>query len=190
MDNAAAMELMIKLMGTHPAVYRKVVVPLSIRYDQLHVLIQLTFGWENSHLYSFQMQGQPRQYVPVLTGMGFDDDELLATQAYVYPDLLQGDVVYTYDFGATWEHLITFNKIITFADLPSVVVPSCVTYRGNNIPENATYDESTGKVVPAAEKFDKAALNQRLWLWSRAGEQMVHSENLGLAPISELNTDF
>jgi len=190
MDNAAAMELMIKLAGVHPAVYRKLVVPLSIRYDQLHVLIQLAFGWENYHLHGFHLKGQARQYVPALTGMGFDDDEILTTQAYVYPDLLQTDIVYTYDFGATWEHLISLNKIITFADLPGTALPSCVTYRGNNIPEDATYDEETGKVLPEPEKFDKAALNKKLWLWSRAGEQMVHTENLGLAPISELNEDF
>ena len=75
-------------------------------------------GWTNSHLHQFicgeqvytdssfdldQYEGDP----PVL-------DERKATVAEVLPSVGQG-IVYEYDFGDSWEHVITLEKILAAA---------------------------------------------------------------------------
>ncbi len=44
MSEIAALEILIELKDVKPAVSRKLIVPVTIRYDQLHVLLQLAFG--------------------------------------------------------------------------------------------------------------------------------------------------
>ncbi|MCF0187391.1 MAG: plasmid pRiA4b ORF-3 family protein, partial [Bacteroidaceae bacterium] len=36
-----------------PKVRREITVPEDYTFDQLHIAIQLAFGWTNSHLYQF-----------------------------------------------------------------------------------------------------------------------------------------
>lgn len=44
----------IQIKGiTKPPVWRRILVPDSITFQQLHFVIQEAFGWENAHLYSF-----------------------------------------------------------------------------------------------------------------------------------------
>jgi len=47
--------LKIELDQVRPRVMRRVEVPLSIVLDDLHVVIQIAFGWWNYHLYAFRV---------------------------------------------------------------------------------------------------------------------------------------
>ena len=47
--------LMIQLDDLRPPVRRRIEVPLAIRLDDLHLVIQAVMGWENSHLYEFRV---------------------------------------------------------------------------------------------------------------------------------------
>lgn len=171
----AAMEILVKLKDVKPAVSRKLIVPVTIRYDQLHVLIQLAFGWTNEHLYDFRLTHQPDlEYVGYLDDMSISE-QTLANQAYVYPDLQQDTVLYTYDFGETWEHVITLKRTLGFDELEGVQVPSCSWSRGANCAED-------GQAQEDALPFNRQNLNEQLALWSRAGEQMIRADDLGLVP--------
>lgn len=44
--------LKITLDHVEPVVMRRVVVPLSIRLDRLHALVQVAMGWSGGHLCS------------------------------------------------------------------------------------------------------------------------------------------
>ena len=48
---ASIAQLKIKLDDVEPAVVRRVEVPLTIRLDRLHLVLQAAMGWTNSHLY-------------------------------------------------------------------------------------------------------------------------------------------
>ncbi len=48
-------ELTITLQDTSPLVWRKILAHEFIALDELHILIQITMGWENSHLYDFKI---------------------------------------------------------------------------------------------------------------------------------------
>ncbi len=53
-----AFQLKIQLKNiTKPPVWRQVIVPEKFTFHDLHRLIQLVFGWEDSHLYQFSPRG-------------------------------------------------------------------------------------------------------------------------------------
>lgn len=173
LEPTVAMELKIKLLNVKPAVSRTIRVPMTIRYDQLHVLIQLIFGWQNYHMYSFQPKGQDMEYQAQTTDMDFGP-VTLAKAAFVYPDVSINKILYTYDFGQNWEHEISLTKKLTFSELNNPQLPYCVTGRGSNRIE----DDYDGTGLP----YDRNRLNSLLSLWSRAGEQMIRIDSLGLFP--------
>jgi hypothetical protein len=54
MTTASIAHLRIKLDDVEPTVVRRVEVPLTIRLDRLHLVLQAAIGWTNSHLYEIR----------------------------------------------------------------------------------------------------------------------------------------
>ena len=54
MTAAAIAHLRIKLDDVDPPVLRRVQVPVTIRLDRLHLVLQAAMGWTNSHLYEIR----------------------------------------------------------------------------------------------------------------------------------------
>ena len=52
-----AVRLKVTLDRIEPEVMRRLVVPLTIRLDRLHLTLQAAFGWTNTHLYAFTANG-------------------------------------------------------------------------------------------------------------------------------------
>ena len=54
MTSTSIARLKITLDDVKPAVLRRVEVPLTIRLDRLHLVLQAAMGWTNSHLYEIR----------------------------------------------------------------------------------------------------------------------------------------
>jgi hypothetical protein len=54
MTTATIAHLRVKLDDVEPAVMRRLEVPLMIRLDRLHLVLQAAIGWTNSHLYEIR----------------------------------------------------------------------------------------------------------------------------------------
>ena len=54
MTAASIAQLKITLDDVKPAVMRRIEVPLTIRLDRLHLVMQAAMGWTNSHLYEIR----------------------------------------------------------------------------------------------------------------------------------------
>lgn len=114
MTESSIMQLRVTLKDVKPDTWRRVLVPTSIRYDQLHAIIQVLFGWTNSHLHSFSPINDPStEYGMVMPDLDMGDNMLNESENFAYPDLEKGNVIYTYDFGASWTHQIELEKMIT-----------------------------------------------------------------------------
>ena len=107
---ASIAQLKIKLDDVEPAVVRRVEVPLTIRLDRLHLVLQAAMGWTNSHLYEFRARdtgwGVPDPY--------FADGPLDARKARlidVVEDVGVRSLKYFYDFGDGWEHTLRIERI-------------------------------------------------------------------------------
>lgn len=119
----SAYVLRIELRGTKPVVWREVWVDAAVSLRQLHHIIQAAMGWEEAHLHGFAVPGRGRagrywgiapqlRYEPANSSMGFgepsqDDTRTRLAQLLRAP---RARLIYLYDFGDDWEHLITLKK--------------------------------------------------------------------------------
>ena len=61
--NTTAVRIKVTLKDVKPEVMRRLVVPVTLRLDRLHLTLQEAFGWTNSHLFEF-FAGEVRWRIP------------------------------------------------------------------------------------------------------------------------------
>lgn len=124
--------LRITLEDMDPPVVRQVDVPLTLKLDRLHMVIQAAMPWSNSHLWGFEA-GEARWRD---AGFGFDDVQPAAktTLKRAMEDAGSDPLFYIYDYGDTWEHLIEIAEIRD-AD-PGTLYPALVAATGRCPPED------------------------------------------------------
>lgn len=133
MTAAAIAHLRIRLDDVEPAVLRRVQVPVTIRLDRLHLLLQAAMGWTNSHLYEIRAHN-------VGWGMSdpdFGDGPLDASKARlidVLEDVGTRSLKYVYDFGHCWEHSVRIARITDA--VPGMIYPCLVDATGRCPPED------------------------------------------------------
>ena len=132
-------QLRIALRRTKPPIWRRVLLPPSMHLDTLHHLIQAVMGWEDSHLHMFR-KGDRRYSMP---GPWDNDWRESATSRHLdarehrISQLLKREkdwITYMYDFGDSWEHKITLQKILPYDR--TVRLPACVGGRRRCPPED------------------------------------------------------
>lgn len=102
--------LHIKLADTDPIIWRRVDVPTDANLKMLHDVIQGAMGWLDYHLWEFEAGG--RRYG--LLDPDWENDDLLAAKNAKIAVLLDRGVrqlLYTYDMGDSWEHVVTVEAI-------------------------------------------------------------------------------
>jgi Plasmid pRiA4b ORF-3-like protein len=103
-----------------PKVSRMVAVPLGIRLDRLHLVIQAAMGWTNSHLWLFQA----RRLTWGVPDPDYPDDTIPASRTLLLDmvaDIGTNRFTYVYDFGDHWGHTIKLVKPMPAA--PGVEYP-------------------------------------------------------------------
>jgi pRiA4b ORF-3-like protein len=103
--------LRIELLDLRPAIWRRLMVPGSIKLDKLHTVLRVTMGWDGGHLHDFDICDQ--HYGPP-----FDDpmggvsveDESKATLAAALGGAKSFH--YLYDFGDGWDHKVKIEKVL------------------------------------------------------------------------------
>jgi Plasmid pRiA4b ORF-3-like protein len=111
-EPAPTYQLHVVLSGMEPPIWRRLQVPATANLNWLHAVLQTAMGWTNSHLHHF-FCGEHR-YVEVRPDLEEDDpsarDESKFTVAELLMDVHAG-LVYEYDFGDSWRHTVTLEKI-------------------------------------------------------------------------------
>jgi len=102
-----------------PKVWRKVIVPSDFTFEEFHFVIQISFGWEFSHLFFFSPKGYKSR--PIIEMIDDDDEffEMLDDDSMDADTTILSDIfikekqkfTYLYDFGDDWKHQITLEKI-------------------------------------------------------------------------------
>jgi hypothetical protein len=102
-------ELEIALQEVHPRVWRRLVLPASASFSQLHKAIQESFGWQDCHLWEFRLptfRGRPIAGLhggeewgrpPPRAGQVKLSDYFWGLRATEWCE-------YVYDFGDEWVH--------------------------------------------------------------------------------------
>jgi hypothetical protein len=104
-------QLRIELRDVKPLVWRRVLVPENITLAKLHLILQSTMGWSDSHLHEYEIAR--RRY-------GIPDDEWPSTEPVtderrvrLKPLIEDGPrrFTYLYDFGDHWEHSVKVEEL-------------------------------------------------------------------------------
>lgn len=96
------------LLDSEPEIWRRLVIDPRLTLEQLHTVLQIAFGWQNSHMHQFHEQDGSRYAKP----SDFDSDvidERKITLGEVF-DRKRKRIAYEYDFGDSWIHAVEFEK--------------------------------------------------------------------------------
>ncbi|MFZ1997993.1 MAG: plasmid pRiA4b ORF-3 family protein [Candidatus Sulfotelmatobacter sp.] len=105
-------QIKVTLLGTNPPIWRRLLVPALLTLAQLHVVLQTAMGWEGGHMHEFRVGhrhfGKPN---PEDWSMGMPpvENERTVRLSGVLRRV-GARVIYTYDFGDSWEHGIVLEK--------------------------------------------------------------------------------
>ena len=101
--------LKIVMEDTHPPVWRRILIPEKITFEELHRVIQIVFGWTDEHLHDFCI---PSEDICIDDGAEpWASYHYLESETPVEQFLLEYNWVrYTYDFGDEWRHKIIYEK--------------------------------------------------------------------------------
>lgn len=131
-------ELKITLRGSKPPIWRRVAVPSDIRLSDLHYVIQIVMGWENSHLHQFVVRNTKPRPAPDELRKLFQNEQWDKLEECMRRDRCISDIrfelediedekkvklselapavkskfIYEYDFGDNWDHNIEVVKIV------------------------------------------------------------------------------
>jgi Plasmid pRiA4b ORF-3-like protein len=174
-------QLHIELKYLKPAVWRRVLVPASIKLPKLHVVLLLAMGWDGGHMHEF-MFGDTNYGVP---DPDFPSDPPMLNEARASLGKALGALksfTYIYDYGDNWQHRVKVEKVLP--PDPELRSPICLDGRNACPPEDVGgvpgYIEFLDAIIdPAHEEhqrlldwcggsFDPAAfdlqdLNERLF---------------------------
>ena len=136
---AVVMQFKVTLREVSPRVWRRIQVPETYSFWDLHVAIQDAMGWLDYHLHEFTLTGPEGE--PVRVGIPGDDDwqetpcldgneEPLSR--YFGPH--NKKALYAYDFGDDWQHDVVFEK--TLPGDPLLKYPLCVDGKRRCPPED------------------------------------------------------
>jgi len=103
---ARAVKLRIEVEDSNPAIWREVVVPLSIDLSLLHVVICRAMPWESGEAHEFVFGNMHYGESHPLDGLpdGLNDEDMVTLAKALRA---RRSFEYVYDFSSAWWHRIT-----------------------------------------------------------------------------------
>jgi hypothetical protein len=129
-----AYQVKVTLAGAKPPIWRRLLVRDNTDLHRFHLVIQDAMGWQNSHLYQFEID--ETRYTEFFDGGFIADDETPASSVRLGDiPLKEGDsFLYNYDFGDDWYHECEIEKVVPFER--GAEYPRCLAGRRACPPED------------------------------------------------------
>ena len=129
----------VHIIDIEPRISRTLELPVKLNFAQLHEVLQAAFGWTDSHLHQFNVGGL------TIGAPEFDEDGLsdhrtfeasevrLQDLTFPYDEDPKLSILYEYDFGDNWRHLLILRRIPRQI---GVDYPRCVAGSRSGPPED------------------------------------------------------
>lgn len=113
-----ALKIKVKMNLEKFNVWREAIVPLYYSFTDLHNVIQKLFDWEDYHLHDFLVLDGNKSVVNIVCSeedFEYENEVPMKLEANLkileyFPKYKK--VIYTYDFGDSWEHIIEVEDLI------------------------------------------------------------------------------
>ncbi|CDG23310.1 conserved protein of unknown function [Xenorhabdus poinarii G6] len=93
--------LKVSLLDASPAVWRRIRVSNQLTLSEFHDVIQNAMGWENAHLFQFNV-----------SGVDIPEENYDQTPVGVFLNDIGDELYYQYDVGDDWLHQIIVEKVL------------------------------------------------------------------------------
>jgi hypothetical protein len=124
----AVLRIKVSLRGLKPPVWRRLEVPAEVSLAQLHRVLQTAFGWTDSHLHAFDVDDARGR-------RSLEGAVLRRTRLQDVIHAVGDRLVYRYDFGDGWEHVIQLEEREALD--PTARYPRCTGGRRAAPPEDS-----------------------------------------------------
>jgi hypothetical protein len=118
-------QIKVTLLDTKPPIWRRLQVPADLTLAQLHNVLQIAMGWDDEHMHEFRVGqrrfGRPEPADPFMGMPGIESERTARLSAVL--GRAGAKMIYTYDFGDSWEHGIALEKQLP-GD-PNTTYPVC-----------------------------------------------------------------
>ena len=149
------------LFDTKPPVWRRIQVPDSYTFYDLHVAIQDAMDWADYHLHHFEIPGHgPKRSMlhiecPWWDPWEMDDDWLITTEVPIKENLKNPSdrAIYRYDYGDGWEMIVSLEKIVP--KTKGSTYPFCVDGKFAAPPEDCGGTPGYYQCIKAFEAADE-----------------------------------
>ncbi len=130
----------ISLEGISPPIWRRIQVPENYSFWDLHVAIQDSMGWLDSHLHSFILKNPStgeKEEIGIPSDDFIDEIPMLPGWKENISKWFKEEnkkVEYIYDFGDDWHHGVTLEKIMPTEE--RIKYPRCIAGKRACPPED------------------------------------------------------
>jgi hypothetical protein len=163
----ALYQFKVHLKGISPMIWRRFIVSADTTIAELHYVVQLVMGWQDTHLNCFKIYG--KEYgVYHSGGMAFCDNPMKVR----LQDLClrtNSKFSYEYDFTEDWQHVIRLEKILP--DDPTTKHPICLDGKRACPPED----------IGGPKLYDQFLINlfsKQFKVWTRLGAILQDKQKL------------
>lgn len=137
--DVATYRLRVDLEDTVPPLWRRLEVASDLALDDLHAVLQVAFGWTDSHLHRFASDARPTPETQYYLGPfdRMEDDAGVPEEQVRIDEVLAapGDrAAYQYDYGDDWWHMIELEAVTARA--PGAPRARCTDGRRPGPPED------------------------------------------------------
>lgn len=161
------MHIQLKDLDT-PKVWRQIGVPSTFTFNQLHQVIQIAFGWSDSHLYEFTdspdmfQDGNYRISIPCADDAYYHNVKKTDARKTKISKILSksDDLKYIYDFGDFWEFEIHLIDRIR----ETLEAPICLDGNGATPPEGCGGTGGYEQMLKSLSTNDEEAESYREWI--------------------------
>ena len=169
-------QIKVRLLRISPMVWRRFLISSQATLGELHRVIQVAFGWTDTHLNRFDIHG--RSYGLSRPGGPWFSDANQVSMASL--ELREGETFrYTYDFRDGWEHDVRIEAISSTGEKQST--PTCTGGSGRGPFEGCGGPWEYQKLIAT---YKRAPLDEYLRLCLRLGE-LFDPSAFDRGPINE-----
>ena len=173
-------QIKVTLDNAHLPIWRRVLVPSTYTFSDLHMLIQAAYGWQNCHLHQFSISLEANKKI-FIVGQDVENDydanevsseirmdELSTTLADVIPKMAK-ELKYEYDFGDSWSHTLVLERKIGCET--NRRYPACIDGESAGPPEDCGGVSGYEQLCRVMMNPDNAEYKETLkWLGIKSGE--------------------
>ena len=157
-----AYQLKITMKGSKPPIWRRILVPEGITFQELYRMIQTAFCWNDDRLYQFEFRSEGVRVTPVEENRNDKFQYLMSRETI--DGLLSGAKKFTCTYGPDDDRELEVQAEEPAADYRESYA-QVIKFKGDGVPENCASSSASGSPQAALaepEEYDMDAVNERL----------------------------